>query len=183
MPSTAPSSRVGELPGGTLRRLVNVVVFVSDALRTDHVGCYGARYVNTRTVDELAAGGVRFDQAISVAPWTCPSMTSMVTGLYPHHHGYLHWDAPLPDVPTLFSAGGCPRPRRGHVRLRRELPLQGVARRERRSARASASTARSRGCASIVTGRSFSSCTAGRRTCRTTSSTPSARSGSRRRRS
>jgi arylsulfatase A-like enzyme len=82
---------------------VNLVVFVSDALRTDHVGCYGARFVNTRTVDELAAGGVRFDQAISAAPWTCPSMTSMVTGLYPHHHGYLHWDAPLPDAPTLFS--------------------------------------------------------------------------------
>ncbi len=83
---------------------MNLVVFVSDALRTDHVGCYGARYVNTRTVDELAAGGVRFDQAISVAPWTCPSMTSMVTGLYPHHHGYLHWDAPLPEAPTLFEA-------------------------------------------------------------------------------
>jgi arylsulfatase A-like enzyme len=82
---------------------MSLVVFVSDALRTDHVGCYGARFVNTRTVDELAAGGVRFDQAISVAPWTCPSMTSMVTGLYPHHHGYLHWDAPVPDVPTLFS--------------------------------------------------------------------------------
>jgi arylsulfatase A-like enzyme len=83
---------------------MNLVVFVSDALRTDHVGCYGARYVNTRTVDELAAGGVRFDQAISAAPWTCPSMTSMVTGLYPHHHGYLHWDAPLPQAPTLFAA-------------------------------------------------------------------------------
>lgn len=83
---------------------MNLVVFVSDALRTDHVGCYGARFVNTRTVDELAAGGVRFDMAISAAPWTCPSMTSMVTGLYPHHHGYLHWDAPLPDAPTLFGA-------------------------------------------------------------------------------
>ncbi len=82
---------------------MNLVVFVSDALRTDHVGCYGARYVNTRTVDELAAGGVRFDMAISVAPWTCPSMTSMVTGLYPHHHGYLHWDAPVPEAPTLFG--------------------------------------------------------------------------------
>jgi arylsulfatase A-like enzyme len=83
---------------------MNLVVFVSDALRTDHVGCYGSRFVNTRTIDELAAGGVRFDMAISAAPWTCPSMTSMVTGLYPHHHGYLHWDAPLPEAPTLFSA-------------------------------------------------------------------------------
>lgn len=84
---------------------MNLIVYVSDALRTDHVGCYGARRVRTPTIDELAAGGVRFDQAIAPAPWTCPSTTSMITGLYPHHHGYLHWDAPLdPGLPTLFTA-------------------------------------------------------------------------------
>jgi arylsulfatase A-like enzyme len=84
---------------------VNVVVYVSDALRVDHVGCYGARFVNTRTIDELAAGGARFDQAIAAAPWTAPSMTSMVTGLYPHRHGFLHWDAPLdPSARTIFAA-------------------------------------------------------------------------------
>ncbi len=89
----------------TIRRAVNVVVYVSDALRVDHVGCYGARFLNTATIDELAAGGARFDQAISAAPWTAPSMTSMVTGLYPHHHGYLHWDASLaPTTETLFRA-------------------------------------------------------------------------------
>ena len=86
---------------------MNVVVYVSDALRADHLGCYGARFLNTRTIDELAAGGARFDQAISAAPWTAPSMTSMVTGLYPHHHGYLHWDARLaPTTETLFRALG-----------------------------------------------------------------------------
>ena len=84
---------------------MNVVVYVSDALRTDHLGCYGARRINTRTIDELAAGGVRFDQAISAAPWTAPSTTSIVTGMYAHHHGYLHWDAALdPGVETLFRA-------------------------------------------------------------------------------
>ena len=89
----------------TIRRAVNVVVYVSDALRADHLGCYGARFLNTRTIDELAVGGARFDQAISAAPWTAPSMTSMVTGLYPHHHGYLHWDAELaPTTETLFRA-------------------------------------------------------------------------------
>lgn len=84
---------------------MNLVVYVSDALRADHLGCYGARFLDTRTIDELAAGGIRFDQAISAAPWTAPSMTSMVTGLYPHHHGYLHWDAQLdPTTETLFRA-------------------------------------------------------------------------------
>jgi arylsulfatase A-like enzyme len=84
---------------------VNVLVYVSDALRTDHLGCYGARYVDTRTIDELAASGIRYDQAISAAPWTAPSTTSLVTGLYAHHHGYLHWDAALdPTTETIFRA-------------------------------------------------------------------------------
>ncbi|MFO7571110.1 MAG: sulfatase [Gaiellaceae bacterium] len=84
---------------------MNVLVYVSDALRVDHLGCYGARFTNTRTIDDFAAGGVRFDQAISAAPWTAPSTTSLVTGLYAHHHGYLHWDAELdPTVETVFRA-------------------------------------------------------------------------------
>jgi arylsulfatase A-like enzyme len=86
---------------------MNLVVYVSDALRTDHVGCYGARRVHTPTIDGFAATGVRFDQAIAAAPWTCPSTTSMITGLYPHHHGYLHWDATFdPALPTLFTVAG-----------------------------------------------------------------------------
>ncbi len=83
---------------------MNLIVYVSDALRTDHVGCYGARRVRTPTIDALAETGVRFDQAIAAAPWTCPSTTSMITGLHAHHHGYLHWDATLdPTLPTLFT--------------------------------------------------------------------------------
>ncbi len=84
---------------------MNVVVYVSDALRTDHLGCYGARYVNTRTIDELAAGGIRYSHAISAAPWTAPSATSIVTGMYAHHHGYFHWDSTLdPSIETWFRA-------------------------------------------------------------------------------
>jgi arylsulfatase A-like enzyme len=84
---------------------MNLVVWVADALRVDHVGCYGSSRVATPTVDELAAGGVRFEHAISAAPWTAPSTASMITGLYPHRHGYLHWDVELdPALPTLFTA-------------------------------------------------------------------------------
>jgi arylsulfatase A-like enzyme len=84
---------------------VNVILYVSDALRADHVGCYGARFVNTRTLDELAASGARFEQVVASAPWTAPAMTSLVTGLYPHRHGVLDWSRALPDgVETLFHA-------------------------------------------------------------------------------
>ncbi len=125
-------ARVGTAPSLQSAALMNVVVYVSDALRTDHLGCYGARYVNTRTIDELAAGGVRYAQAISSAPWTAPSTTSIVTGLYAHHHGYLHWDATLDpsrrdDLPRVLRS----RLRGRKLRLRHELPLQGPARGER----------------------------------------------------
>ena len=83
---------------------MNVLVFVSDALRADHVGAYGARFLNTATLDKLAAGGLRFDQAISAAPWTAPSMMSMVTGLYPHRHGHYAWNEPNPAIRTVFDA-------------------------------------------------------------------------------
>ena len=83
---------------------MNLIVYVSDALRSDHVGCYGARYVRTPTIDEFARSGVRFAQAFATGPWTCPSTASMITGLDPHRHGYLHWDSVLdPGLPTLFS--------------------------------------------------------------------------------
>jgi hypothetical protein len=161
---------------------VNVLVYVSDALRADHLGCYGARFLNTRTIDELAAGGARFDQAISAAAWTAPSMTSMVTGLYAHRHGYLHWDVEFdPSLDTIFGAFG----RTGYEvgtfvfdrnYLFKDLPDANVV---GTSETLDGAIAWLRGGA---TGRSSSSSTAGRRTCPTTSSTRSARTGSRRRR-
>jgi len=84
---------------------VNVVVYVSDALRADHLGCYGARSLNTRTIDGLAAAGARFDQVVTAAPWTALAMTSIVTGRYPHRHGVLDWGNRLaPDASTVFRA-------------------------------------------------------------------------------
>jgi arylsulfatase A-like enzyme len=70
---------------------VNTVVWVSGALRADHLGCYGARRVRTATIDALAASGVRFDQCIAAAPRTSLAATSIATGRYPHRHGVLEW--------------------------------------------------------------------------------------------
>ena len=114
-----------------VRCRLNLVVYVSDALRTDHLGCYGARFVNTQTIDELAAGGRALRPGDQRRSWTCPSMASMVTGLYPHHHGFLHWDASSTrPSPTLFRAAGADY-EVGELRLRRGLPLQGASGRER----------------------------------------------------
>ena len=81
---------------------MNTVVWVSGALRADHVGCYGARRVRTPTIDALAAAGVRFDQCIAAAPRTSLAATSIATGRYPHRHGVLDWGSdPAPGTETV----------------------------------------------------------------------------------
>jgi len=65
----------------------NVVLIVVDTLRADHLGCYGAERDTSPHLDALARRGVRFEHAYSVAPWTMPSVASVLTGLYPAGHG------------------------------------------------------------------------------------------------
>ena len=67
------------------------VVFISiDTLRADHLGTYGYRARPTSPrLDALAADAVVFEQHQSTAPWTTPSHLSMMTGLYPSHHGVM----------------------------------------------------------------------------------------------
>jgi arylsulfatase A-like enzyme len=90
------------MPGDEGETVVNTVVWVSAALRADHLGCYGARRIRTPTIDALAASGVRFDQCISAAPRTSLSTTSIATGRYPHRHGVLDWGSDLaPGTETV----------------------------------------------------------------------------------
>jgi arylsulfatase A-like enzyme len=80
----------------------NVLLIVVDTLRADHVGCYGYERDTTPAVDALAAEGVRFERAYSTAPWTIPSVGSMLSGLWPSQHAATSFDRQLPDaVPTL----------------------------------------------------------------------------------
>ncbi len=58
-----------------------------DTLRADHVGCYGDAGAATANLDAIAAAGVRFETAISPAPLTLPSHTTLLSGLEPPHHG------------------------------------------------------------------------------------------------
>jgi len=100
-----------------------IVLVVIDCLRADHVSGCGYVRETTPTLDELAAGGVLWEQAYSVSSWTKPAVLSMLTGLYPSQHGafegvkrdrregLLTTDALPADVPTLAErltrAGWC----------------------------------------------------------------------------
>lgn len=68
----------------------NVLVFLTDALTFSALGCYGNRKVRTPNIDRLAECGVRFSNATAVCPYCVPSRATLVTGLYPNHHGIVH---------------------------------------------------------------------------------------------
>jgi arylsulfatase A-like enzyme/Tfp pilus assembly protein PilF len=65
----------------------NVILITMDTLRADHVGCYGAKQVQTPTLDALAQDGIVFDRAIAQVPLTWPSHAAILTGTYPFQNG------------------------------------------------------------------------------------------------
>lgn len=75
--SAAPGSLAGS----------NVLLVTLDTTRADRIGCYGNDRVRTPRLDRLARSGVLFSDVTAVAPATLPSHASILTGLYPYHHG------------------------------------------------------------------------------------------------
>jgi arylsulfatase A-like enzyme/Tfp pilus assembly protein PilF len=65
----------------------NVLLITVDTLRADHVGSYGYAAAQTPALDALAARGLRFEHATTVAPLTLPAHSSLMTGTFPGFHG------------------------------------------------------------------------------------------------
>jgi arylsulfatase A-like enzyme/Flp pilus assembly protein TadD len=76
--------RLGQ--AGALRG-ANVLLVTIDTLRKDRVGAFGNRDGLTPNLDRLATRGVRYTSAFSHTPMTLPAHTSLLTGLWPFHHG------------------------------------------------------------------------------------------------
>ena len=80
---------------------------------TPMMGCYGDEYAKTPVFDQLAAEGIRYTNAHSVAPVCSVSRSSIVTGMYPSTIGTLHHRSgglPAPTflkfVPNLMGEAG-----------------------------------------------------------------------------
>ncbi|HET9888357.1 MAG TPA: sulfatase, partial [bacterium] len=86
----APQSKSGDLSSwvhsGDAQGF-NVMLITLDTVRADHLGTYGYAGAETPHIDGLVNQGVRFDDATAPAPLTLPSHATMMTGLYPPHHG------------------------------------------------------------------------------------------------
>ncbi|MCK5565763.1 MAG: sulfatase-like hydrolase/transferase [Planctomycetes bacterium] len=68
-------------------KIRNVLLISMDTTRADYLSCYGYPRETTPFIDSLAAEGVLFENAISPAPLTLPSHSSMLTGTIPPYHG------------------------------------------------------------------------------------------------
>jgi arylsulfatase A-like enzyme len=74
-----------EIP--TVHDRPNILMLGSDTLRADRLGTAGYRRALTPNLDRLAAGGAMLEQCYVPCARTAPSLLSLLTGMWPHHHG------------------------------------------------------------------------------------------------
>ncbi|MEO7966544.1 MAG: sulfatase, partial [Gemmatimonadaceae bacterium] len=87
----------------------NVLLLVLDTVRALSMSAYGYERETTPNLARLAREGVRFDRAVSTAPWTLASHASLFTGRYPSETS-VGWTVPLdnthPVLAEQFAARG-----------------------------------------------------------------------------
>ena len=72
----------------TQKEDIKLIIFlVIDCLRKDHLSLYGYRRDTTPFFKKIGNNAAIFTNAVSPSNWTCPSVTSILSGLYPHNHG------------------------------------------------------------------------------------------------
>ena len=87
----------------------NIILIVVDALRQDHVGTYGYYRNTTPNIDRLAEKSYVFQNAISHASLTKPSIATLFTSTYPlRHQTYYHlidkkWQEGATILPNSFT--------------------------------------------------------------------------------
>ena len=65
----------------------SIILITLDTTRVDYVSCYGVQQNTTPFIDSIARNGVLFENAFTPVPMTLPSHSTIMTGLYPMHHG------------------------------------------------------------------------------------------------
>ena len=85
----------------------NILMIGSDNLRADRLGISGYHRKLTPFIDKYAAKGTYFANAYVPLARTAPTVTSLLTGTWPHHHGVR--SNYTPDGATLLTVPTFPR--------------------------------------------------------------------------
>lgn len=72
-------------------RKLNVLLITIDALRYDHLSCYGYKRNTAPNIDKFSREGVLFTQAIAQSSRTPTSIPTIATSTYPNQHLFLEW--------------------------------------------------------------------------------------------
>lgn len=70
-----------------MKKRPNIVFYFTDQQRADTLGCYGQKLDVSPVLDELAGGGVLFDNAFTCQPVCGPARACLQTGRYPTETG------------------------------------------------------------------------------------------------
>jgi arylsulfatase A-like enzyme len=101
--SATPPPMAGGAAGATSASRPNVLVYLVDTLRADRLGCYGNSKPTSPRLDQMVAESVIYDGAMSTAPWTKPSVASLMTGTEPALHGVVDFMDSLPSDLVTFA--------------------------------------------------------------------------------
>lgn len=96
---------------------LNVILVSLDQLQADRLHCYGNSRATSPNIDRLAEGGARFSRYYTVASWTAPSYSTLMSSWFPSRHGvtlFWHWvpgmkpliDLRHPLLAQVFQAHG-----------------------------------------------------------------------------
>ena len=88
-------------PPASPPRPLNVLLIVGDDMRWDAIGAAGNPVVRTPRIDQLAAEGVRFEQARVTTAICMVSRATLFTGQYMSRHGVREFGRPI--APAAFS--------------------------------------------------------------------------------
>ncbi len=87
----------------TVLKRPNVLIYLVDTLRADHLGCYGYPDSMSPSIDAFAGDATLFLRFHAQSSWTKPTVASLFTGLSPSHHGVESTDDALPEEAVTLA--------------------------------------------------------------------------------
>ena len=101
--------------------LPNIVYIISDDQGWDDYGFMGHPHIQTPNLDQLAKQSLTFDHGYVPTSLCCPSLASLITGLYPHQHKITSNDPAAPQGMTKRQFYNSPGFRQGREVMNQHL--------------------------------------------------------------
>ena len=100
---TTPNIRKQASTFGKPHAIPRVILITVDTLRRDFLKTYSSESDIGAEIDALAHDSVLFENAYTSAPWTSPSVASIMMGLSPQAHNVSHYAQMFPSLPPTIA--------------------------------------------------------------------------------